>query len=72
MEAASEVATDAAHFMEQAVEMAKNTTKAAETTFEDKRLGDIAFRALVAELDPATVDEMKSRSHAIRRALELA
>lgn len=71
MEAASEVATDAAHVMEQAIKMAENTTRAAETTFEDMRLGDNAFRALVTELDPAVVNEMKSKSHAIRQALEL-
>jgi mannitol-specific phosphotransferase system IIBC component len=69
-QAVQEAAASATEAMKQATQLTQDAATKAIQDSADVRLGNLAFRALVADLDPRTVQSMKKRIPVLSQALD--
>jgi hypothetical protein len=68
-QAVQDATASATEAMQQATQLTQSVADRAIADSEDARRGNLAFRAMVAELDPQTVQSMKKRIPVLRQAL---
>lgn len=69
-QAVQEAAASATDAMKQATQLSQDAATKAIEDSADMRLGNLAFRAVVADLDPRTIQSMKERIPVLSQALD--